>query len=366
MFINLKSIGGNMVKFNLVTKLIFLGVLVKFLSIPHAVASSDFGDRKSSEIVCRGRSSSSEVAIIDKPDAIFTSGMSTEKFLEDLSKLVNGNAMEPSQESTNLHRQILDGIVRYAVSTLNTLTHETPESRVLVGKLINFWLLHRNLPAGCNWLNFVEDENGKKLLKNEAIKYLIGEKGVVTLGLTSISERLALIGSRRGTTLLSLTELFCTASANFEAALRSEKGFVQEQRNLLAKEAGPIFFAGGRQKLSLFDVLDAALTRAAIEQQSARGDIARISEKLESHDRDIAKLQGQMDVMFRYADTLLRRPVTYIIYTAVGTVAYSWSWVPFHGTIENICGYLPYNGTIKNAVMGIPVLGDALSSVKKL
>lgn len=358
-----------MVKFNLVTKLIFLGVLVKFWGIPHASNPSLEEDHKSSgfEVARRGRSSSSGIAIIDRPDAIFDLDVSTVEVLRHLSMSVNGNAGEPSQESTDLHMQSLDGIVRYAVCRLNTIKNpEAPQSLVLVGKLVNFWLLHRNLPAGCNWLNFVEDENGEKLQKNEAIKYLIGEKGVVTLGLTSISERLALIGSRRGTTLLSLTELFCTASANFEAALRSEKEFVQEQRNLLAKEAGPIFFAGGRQKLSLFDVLDAALTRAAIEQQSTKSDIARISEKLESHDREIAKLQGQMDVMFRYADTLLRRPVTYIVHTAVGTAAYSWSWVPFHGTIESICGRLPYNGIIREAVMGIPVLGDALSSVKKL
>jgi hypothetical protein len=340
MFINLKFIGGNMVKFNLVPKLVFLGLLVKFWGIPHTIASSDV-DCKSSdfEVTRRGGSSSSEISIIDRPDAIFTSGMSTEAFLTHLSAVVEGNAMEPSQKSIDLHRQILDGIVRYTVSTLNTLSPAAPESRVIVGKLINIWLLHRSLPAGCNWLNFVKDENGKKLPKNEAIQYLIGERGVITVEFTPAG-RSVLTGSRRGTTLQSLTELFCTAAANFQAALLIEKGFVQEQRNLLARTR-EAFFVGSRRELSMFDVLDAALT-AAIEQQSARGDLVE----------RVARIEGRLDTLEKYLQT----PVT----LGVNVVFNLWGRFPLHKKIEALWKRMPGHETIEETVMGIPVLGDAL------
>lgn len=354
-----------MLKINLMLKLVFLGLLVKFGNVSCASFDHESKSDDGREVAIRGGGAGAGDALAIWSDSLSDPRVSMGQFFAALSTEVGGGDARPSFENSAKLIRIINGLVGHTVRRLNAINDPSNlESLLLVARLVSVWFCD-GLSTSCTWLSVVEAEDGSRLSKPEALSHLMGEGGVVTRALDSIDSRRVLVDSRRGTNIFRLSEMFGAAAANFDATLLGEREFRRGRRLLSQSRA----FAGGTGEISMLDVLDGALIRAATVQQSAGGDIARRVERLEdSRGNDaqrIAKLEGQMDVMLRYIDGLLRRPVTSIVNVAV----YSWSWVPGHKGIQRIGSHLwqwvPCHERITGVVTGIPLLGGALSSVQK-
>lgn len=330
-------------KFNLLLKIVFLGLLVKFGTV--SCTSMEVYESKSDdgrEVVIRGGGAGDALAT-RWSDSLSDQRVSMGQFLTALSTEVGGGDARPSFENSAKLIRIINGLVGHTVRRLNEINDPSNlESLLLVARLVSVWFCD-GLPTSCTWLSVVVDGDGSRLSKPEALNHLMGEGGVVTGALDSIDSRRVLVDSQRGTTIFSLARIFAAAAANFDATLLGEREFRKKRRSLPQSKV----FACGARDLSMFDVLDGALISAAMAQQHAGGDLAQ----------RVARLEGRLDTL----EKCLEGPFKF----GVNIVVNLWGWVPGHERIGGLWGYVPYNKAIEGAVMGIPVLGNALRSVQK-
>ncbi len=345
----------NMLKINFLLKFVFLGLLVKFGN----VSCASF-EEEESKVAFHGDGASDVNAVVRLSS--LSDDMSIGDLLSNLSDMVCGNDCVPTRENLANHRRVANSLVKNVIATLNYIRDPAAQEFLLiVGRLVNFWLLDIGIPVSSNWLSFVVDENGQRLSKADALKYLIGDDGVVSSALNSIRKKEAIIDSRRGTNIFRLSEMFFEAAKNFDAALNIDREFRLAQCTYLDRACNGTVFS--EQDLYLFNVLDEALICSATAQQLAGGDIARRVDRLEDNRADdaqrIAKLEGQMGIVLKDRDSFFQPPITFIV-----SIAFFRPFKPFTfgliGAADYVCpGYI--KEPFKWVVMGVPLLGRAIS-----